>query len=395
MSTTGMILCIIFYLTLFLLGFVKVPTRNKSKEKKSVKRQKDYPNQVFDISSFDAFKKSIANLDGYNNWDSYENHCWKCGNPVSSKNSLCCPVCGWYICNKCNSCEPGCNSGKGFLFVRKLNDHDLEIHRRITNVLLKKYGKSPTDTMMCMEAAFDADTVKLTKQNRNATIDFDDDGKYSNGYDIYGCNPDGFDLWGYDYEGFDKNGFNKYGYDREGYDHQGYNKAGIDREGYNKLGLNRDGYRRDGYSLKGFNKDGISRDGTRFDENGYDCEGYDENGYNRFGLNRENKYQNGNTPAEQWIADAEEHNRRELENYELIKKRLLDETISEICPKCRSITYGYKGQCPKCRYDFNDYLPNLSKLIDISNSPFVCNDSERIKQYLNSKIAKTEEKEKS
>jgi hypothetical protein len=39
----------------------------------------------------------------------YENHCWNCERRVSSAIQARCPVCRWYICSSCDSCDHFCN----------------------------------------------------------------------------------------------------------------------------------------------------------------------------------------------------------------------------------------------------------------------------------------------
>lgn len=39
---------------------------------------------------------------------SYENHCWQCGEHISSTYCRQCPECGWYICVNCGACAKAC-----------------------------------------------------------------------------------------------------------------------------------------------------------------------------------------------------------------------------------------------------------------------------------------------
>jgi hypothetical protein len=47
----------------------------------------------------------------------YNNHCWKCKSPINNRIHLECPKCGWYICEKCETCH--CDYGKEYLIIYK------------------------------------------------------------------------------------------------------------------------------------------------------------------------------------------------------------------------------------------------------------------------------------
>ena len=54
--------------------------------------------------------KEYSNNNHVSNYKSgyrYQNQCWKCKSKIDSNQQLRCPICGWYICDKCGKC--GCD----------------------------------------------------------------------------------------------------------------------------------------------------------------------------------------------------------------------------------------------------------------------------------------------
>lgn len=149
----------------------------------------------------------------------YINHCWKCGQIVSSKNTIRCRICGWYICPSCDSCNPNCTH-------------------------------------------FDSEGF-----DRNW---YDKDGYHKNGYNKRGFNRQKLHISGslYDNNGFNFYGFNKDGYNRKGFDRFGYNCKGYDIDGYDK-----NGFDALGYNKNGFDKFGKHKNGTNFDDHGKTFDG--------------------------------------------------------------------------------------------------------------------------
>ena len=185
------------------------------------------------------------------------NHCWNCGDEISTLFCDRCSVCGWRVCRKCGSCQEGA-------------------------CVYKAYG-------------FDANGI-----HRNGT-------RYSDeGYDVLGYDRDGYDRYGYDRDSYDRGGFDRYGVDRDGFNQEGFNKQGYNRNGYDRYGYDQDGYDIEGYDSKGFDREGYNRQGydknwldrsgynpMGFDKDGYDIDGYNRDGYNRRGINREGFDRNG------------------------------------------------------------------------------------------------------
>ena len=119
----------------------------------------------------------------------YINHCWKCGQIVSSKNTIRCRICGWYICPSCDSCNPNCTHFDSEGFDRNWYDKD-GFHKNGYN-----------------KRGFNRQKIHINGSQYD-----------NNGFNLYGFNKDGYDCKGYDIDGYDKNGFDALGYNKNGFD---------------------------------------------------------------------------------------------------------------------------------------------------------------------------------